>query len=129
MNVVNFITGNWDAIATVGGLVGGLIWHRGKKATEADRWELVEKLAKQALPRLLKDPRINDDAHVRRVIAMAIWAGLERLGIKKTSALSKLVDEAVEHAVGELAEQIWKRGFSAIEHTLEATHSTLTAAT
>lgn len=118
MNLVNFVISNWDTIAAGASVVGGYIWHRGKKTQEEDRWELVEKLAKQALPKLLKDSRITDDVYVRRVIGGAIWAGLDRLGIKKSTALVKLVNEAVEHAVGELAEAIWKRGFHSIESSL-----------
>lgn len=129
MSVLNFIGNNLDAIALGAGLVGGWLGITKKKTIEEDRWELVAKLAKQALPRLLKDPRLNDDAHVRRVIAGAIWAGLDRLRIKRTTALAKLVDEAVEHAVGELAEEIWRRGFSFIGDSLEATNSTLKGAT
>jgi hypothetical protein len=129
MSVISFIGNNWDSIITVGGLVGGYLGLKKKKATEVDRWELISKLAKQALPKLLKDSRVTDDAHVRRVIAGAIWSGLDRLGIKRSTALAKLVDEAVEHAIGELAEEIWRRGFSMIETTLEATNSTLKGAT
>lgn len=103
MSVLNFIASNWDSIAAVGGIVGGYIFHRGKKARETDRWDLIEKLAKQAFPRLLKDARLYDDAYVRRTIGGAIWAGLDRLGIKRSTALAKLVDEAVEYAIGELA--------------------------
>src|SRR5689334_21533865 len=108
MNVLNFITNNWDAIVTRGGLVGRLVWHRGKQTKLSDLWDTLLKLGHQALPALLSDPRLFDDPYVRERIKDAKWRGLELLGAKKTPTITKLVDEAAEHIKGELAEHLWK---------------------
>lgn len=106
MSILNVIANHWDDIAAGAMLVGGYLFHRGGKVADQSLKKLASSLAKQALPRLLRDPRVHDDAYIRKVIAGAIWAGIDRLGIKHSAALQKLAAEAVEHAAGELCAKV-----------------------
>lgn len=121
MNLLNLIANNWDSIAAAGTVIGGLLWNRGKKLKEADLWDSLLKFGRQAFTRLMHDARLYDDAHVRKVITEALWDGLERIGVKKTPALEKIVIEAAEYVKGELAELVLKHHFGQLVKPLERT--------
>jgi hypothetical protein len=108
MNLANFVMNNWDSILAVGGLLG--LWKHGKTKAlgREDLWDTLLQLARQAFMQLLRDKRLYEDAYVRQVITKTIWSGLERLCVPKSNFVVKLVDEAVEHAVGELAAMVFR---------------------
>lgn len=103
MSIVNWATENpKDAVFVVSAIVGWL-YHKAKGDKTDSIKETAMKLGKQVLPRLMQDARLYDDAHVKSEIRKAIVAGLERLKLKLPDLL---IDEAVEHIHGELAEQV-----------------------
>lgn len=110
MKVIEFITNNWDALALLLTGLFGVSLHRGKKSTLSDVWETLLKVGWQVVPSLLADTRITDDAWVRSQINEALWAGLERLKVKRTPEIEEYVDEAVEHVHGELARRLTDLG-------------------
>lgn len=115
MTIVDFITNNPDLVTVVVGAVTGLIWKRGKGIKMDDLWETLLQVGRQAFPHLLRSAKLYDDAHVREVISKTIWAGLTRLGVPKNEAVMKLVDEAVEHVVGELAQKVLEYHFGQLK--------------
>lgn len=106
MSIITFAAEHWDDIAAVGGIVATLLWRRGKKLSLDDLWDTAEKIGLQVLPKLLADPHLHDDVYVRLKINGAIWAGLERLGVKHSKTIDKLVDEVTEHVKGDLAAKL-----------------------
>lgn len=106
MSLVNFITSNPDLVALVVTTVGGLIWQRGKKTKENDRWDVLLQLGRQVIPRLLADSKIFDDEYVRSKLRAYMVDGLQRLKVPMSPVVSDLVDEAVEHIHGELAQKL-----------------------
>lgn len=125
MSLASLIANHIDDILMVGTALAGAIWHRGKKLELKDLAATAEKLGRQILPKLLKDANLYDDAYVRAKLNAAIWDGLERLKIKRSKALDRLVDLAVEHLHAELAERLWSMHFDRIAGTLEQTNETL----
>jgi hypothetical protein len=125
VNALSFAAENWDALLLIGGTVAGWLGFKRHQTKEDDRWELMLSLGRQALSKLLTDSRLYDDAYVRQQIATAIWAGLARLGLKKTKASEKLVAEVVEILHGELAERMWEHHFGKLASKLEETSDTL----
>jgi hypothetical protein len=121
MSLIDFASNHYDDLIAAGGLIVGLIWHRGKQVKLSDLWDTMLKIGAQLLPRLLADPNLHDDAYVRAKINGFIWAGLERLGQKHSPALDKLVDEAVEHIHGDLAakltDELLSRYINVSDHT------------
>lgn len=109
MSLVSLALEHSEDIIAIGALVGGLLFNRSRKATLDDLWETMEKLGKQALPRLLSDHRLTDDVWVLGQITEAIWAGLDRIGVKRSKTLEKLVSEAAEHVKAELADAVIKQ--------------------
>jgi hypothetical protein len=108
MNLLNFIVKNPDLVSLVVGTAVALVWHKGKKQTESDRWDVLLQLGRQLLPKLLKDARLYDDAYVRSKLREYMVDGLTRLKVPMNPIISDLVDEAVEHVHGELAQMVMK---------------------
>lgn len=106
MKALDFAISNWDTISTVGVLLGGWLWHKARHEKTESLQEMLLKLGRQALPVLVKDARLYDDAYVNGQIRKAIVAGLGRINVKITPATSALVDLAVEHVHDELASQL-----------------------
>jgi hypothetical protein len=121
MTILNFIENNPDLVTLLVGTIGGFIWKRGKNTKSNDLWETLLKLGRQAFPLLLKDKRLYDDAYVRETISKTIWAGLTRLKVPKTDATMALVDEVMEHIVGELAEKVMDYHLGRLEKPLKDT--------
>ena len=119
MEIVNALLNHPDTVALILGTLGGLIWHRGKKSAADDLRDTLLKVGRQAFTKLLTDPRLYDDAYVREQISKAIWAGLTRMGVKKTPGVMKLVDEAVEVIHGELAEKVMDYHLSKLQKPLQ----------
>jgi hypothetical protein len=119
MSLISWISSNPDAVATVVG--GAALWiynkARGKKSD--DLWDRLLAVARQQFPKLLADPKAHENAH--KVVEDALWAKIERLGIKKTPVLDKLVDEIVDHALGELAGKLMDRDLSKYIETSKRT--------
>jgi hypothetical protein len=108
MTLMNWINENPStAFAVASGLVGWL-YHKARGQKADDLWETALKLGKQVLPKLMQDAKLYDDAYVRAEIRKAILAGLARLKLPENKLTLALVDEAVEHVHGELAEQVMK---------------------
>jgi hypothetical protein len=131
MSLINTIANNPDfaAVVTAGlGYVGRLLWKKGKDAQINDLWDTLLQLGRQAFPLLLRDKRLYDDAHVRETVSKAIWSGLTRLSVPKNATTMKLVDEAVEHVVGELAAKVVEYHFSRLVPKLEETAEALRTA-
>lgn len=103
--MINFVAHNWDTIATVVTLVGGYLYNKARGRKTDDIWDTALKIGKQVLPRLLKDAKLYDDAYVNAEIRKYIVAGLTRVKLTLPDAL---IDEAVEHIHGELAEMAMK---------------------
>ncbi len=106
MKTVDFVTNNWDSIIAVVTVIGGWAWKKAHGQKADDLWDTLLQLGRQALPGLLRDAKLYDDAHVRETISKTIWAGLTRLKVPKNTATLKMVDEAMEHIVGELAAKV-----------------------
>lgn len=124
MSLVGTITSNPDFAALVSAGVaylGKQLWNRAKEKTEGDIWDTALKVAYQAFPRLLNDPKLYDDEHVREVITKTIWKGLERVGVPRNPTIEKLVAEVVEHAVGELATKVMDYHFGRLQKPLQGT--------
>lgn len=104
MMLADWIASNPDAAAAALVTVGGFIYRKitGKK-TE-DLKTTVMKIGRQVLPKLLQDAQLYDDAYVNERIRRTILAGLARLKVPESKLILALVDEAVEHLHGELAE-------------------------
>jgi hypothetical protein len=103
MSIVNWASENpKDALFIVSAVVGWL-YHKARGQKSDDLWDTAMKLGKQVLPKLMQDARLYDDAYVNAEIRKAIVAGLSRLKLKLPDSL---IDEAVEHIHGELAEQV-----------------------
>jgi hypothetical protein len=125
MSIVNWATENpKDAIMIVGAVVGYL-WNKAHGRKTDDIWDTALKLGKQVLPQLLKDARIYDDAYVNGEIRKYIVAGLARV---KLTMPEKLIDEAVEHIHGELAEQLMKHNLDEFIKVQSKTAEVLKAA-
>lgn len=129
MKALDFVTANWDSIVTLGGLVVGLVWHRGKAVKLDDLWDTLLKIGQQSIPKLLEDTRITDDDYVRAKIAAAIWAGLDRLKVPRNKTVEKLVTEAVEHIHADLAAKLIDGLLGKFVKTGEKTLAKLEAAT
>ncbi len=124
MSLVTAALDNPDvaALITAGAsYLGRILWKKGKKAQIDDLWETLLQVGRQAFPVLWKSARLYDDAYVRETISKTIWAGLTRLSIPKNETTMKLVDEAVEHVVGELAAMVMKYHLGQLEKPLKAT--------
>jgi hypothetical protein len=124
MSLIGNLASNPDVavlVTAVVGAIGKAIWNKGKKSKEDDLWETLLRIGKQAFPILLKDKRLYDDAHVRETISKTIWSGLTRLSIPKNEIVMRLVDEAVEHIVGELAEKVMDYHLGRLEKPLKDT--------
>jgi hypothetical protein len=106
MNALNFVVNNWDAVALIAGTLYGLVHHTNKKQTASDRWDVLLALGRQLVPKLLADARLYDDQYVRSKLRQYMIDGLTRLKVPMTPKISDLVDEAVEHIHGELAEKL-----------------------
>ncbi len=120
MTITDFITNNPDLVTLVVGTVTGIIWKKGKLNQTENLWETLLLVGRQAFTKLLQDKRLYDDAYVREVISKTIWAGLTRLNVPKNSSTMKLVDEAVEHVHGELAEMVMAYHLGQLERPLKA---------
>jgi hypothetical protein len=101
--MMNWITHNPDAAFAIVTTIGAWLYHKARGQKADDLWDTAMKLGKQVLPKLMQDARLYDDAYVNAEIRKAIVAGLSRLKLKLPDAL---IDEAVEHIHGELAEQV-----------------------
>jgi hypothetical protein len=102
MSIVNWATENPKDALFVVSAIAGWLYHKARGEKADDLWETALKLGKQVLPKLMQDARLYDDAYVNAQIRKTIVAGLARLNLKLPDAL---IDEAVEHIHGELAEQ------------------------
>ena len=127
MKLVELALAHWDDIVAVGGLVAGVLWHRGKGAKLDDLWDRLLAVARQKFPALLADP--NAHAHAHGVLEDALWSKIEKLGIKKNAALDKLVDELIDHALGELAVKLTDRDLARINRSLTQTVDVLKTVT
>jgi hypothetical protein len=107
MSVLDFIGQHPDLVGVVITTIGGLILHRNHAIKADDLWDTMMQLGRQVFPVLIRDARIYDDAYVLGKIQDYIWAGLSRLGIKKTPTLEKLVTEVAEHVKAELAQKLF----------------------
>jgi hypothetical protein len=103
MSIVNWATENPKDALFVVSAIAGWLYHKARGEKADDLWETALKLGKQVLPKLMQDARLYDDAYVNAQIRKTIVAGLARLNLKLPDAL---IDEAVEHIHGELAEQV-----------------------
>lgn len=127
MSLVNWITSNPDAaVAIVGGVVT-FIWNKARGKKTDDLWDTLLQLGRQAFPKLLRDAHLFDDAYVRARLNAAIWQGLERLKVKRSKLVEGLVDEVVEHLVGELASKVIDLGLSEYIKTSKETSGTIAA--
>jgi hypothetical protein len=103
MSIVNWATENPKDALFVVSAIAGWVYHKARGEKADDLWETALKLGKQVLPKLMQDARLYDDAYVNAQIRKTIVAGLARLSLKLPDAL---IDEAVEHIHGELAEKL-----------------------
>lgn len=85
----------------------GLVWHRGKKLSLDDIWDTMEQLGRQALPALAKEGKLYDDAYVSEMFESRIWAGLNKLGVKRSPVIEKMVHEVVIKLHDELAQKLF----------------------
>lgn len=125
MNLLSFVKENPDLVTLLVGSVVGVFWKKGKSVKAADMWELLLKLGYQEFPKLYKSARLYDDVYVREQITKAIWAGLNRLSMPKNAATMALVDEAVEHIHGELAQKLFDFHVGNLKTPLEETAKVL----
>lgn len=102
--ILSFINSNPALVVGLFTTIGGWIWHR--KVTANDLWDTLMQMGRQVFPEIVKDARLYDDAYVLARIEGAIWAGLSRLGVKRSSGLESLVHEAAEHVKAELAAKL-----------------------
>lgn len=61
-------------------------------------------LLKQEAARIVANP--ENYARARECLEKAAWSGLERLGVKRSKGIEKLVAAAVEKALGEVMERV-----------------------
>lgn len=127
MNLLTLALAHLDDIAAVIALLGGVIWHRGKKIDLKALADRLMAVARQQFPKLLADPHAH--AHAHQVVENALWSKLEKLGFKKTAQLDKLVDKIIDHALGELAGKLMERDLGTIGRTLQATADKIRAET
>jgi hypothetical protein len=125
VNVINFITNNWDGIF-VGGLVGGWLGLKKKKATESELWERLMAVARQKFPEITTYPDAHK--HARGILEATVWKTLNRLGVKKTRRLDLVVDDVIDHALAELATMLINRNLDKIATTLGRTDDKLATA-
>jgi hypothetical protein len=107
MPLLNWIASNPDTAATIAMTVGLWLWNKARGKKQDDIWDTIMQLGRHALPDLLKSARLYDDAYVLDQIQKAIWAGLGRLGVKRTPIIDKFVSEAAEHVKAELAQRLF----------------------
>jgi hypothetical protein len=127
MNLLDLAIKNPDAVILIAGALGGLIWKRGKNVAVNDLFDRLVAIARQQFPELLADPDAHTKAH--GVIERAIWRKLEKLGVKKTTQLDELVDEVIDHALGELAGKLMERDLRRVTASLKRTDAILKTAT
>lgn len=108
MSLVNWISSNPDAALAVVTTFGAWLYNKARGRKADDLWDTVLKLGKQVLPKLMQDAKLYDDAYVNEQIRKAILAGLARLKVPENKLTLALVDEAVEHIHGELAEMVMR---------------------
>jgi hypothetical protein len=106
MSVLNLAVQHWDDIAAVTTLVGGWLWNKAHHRKTESLKDMLLSLGRQVVPKLLADARLYDDAWVRSRLRDYMVDGLTRLKVPMTPTVSGLVDEAVEHIHGELAEKL-----------------------
>lgn len=129
MSIITFATEHYDDIIAIGGLAYGLLLQRSRKKLLDDLWDTAAKLGKQVLPRLLDDTRLTDDAWVLSQITEGIWAGLDRLGVKRSKPIEKIVAEVAEHVKADFADAVIQKLLSGYIKTSEKTLGTLKEAT
>jgi len=125
MKLLDWIGSNPDAAIGIVTAVVGWLWHKARGEKTQDLWETLQDLALHELPSLLNDPNVQQNA--REVITKSVWTGLNRLGIKKSATVDKLVPEVVEWGMARLAEQLCKRYFDALTPALDKANATLKA--
>ena len=104
IEILNFADQHPALIATIITSLAGLIWKRNQ--TLNDTWETLLQLGRQVFPEVLKDSRLYDDTYILVKISDSMWKGLNRLGVKRSPVLEKLVNEAAEHVKAELAAKL-----------------------
>lgn len=107
MDVLDFAEKHPKLVTLIITTIGTLIWHHGRKTSLNDIWDTMLQLGRQALPDLLRDARLYDDAYVLDKIQKAIRAGLGRLGVKRTPIIEQYVTEVAEHVKAELAQRLF----------------------
>jgi hypothetical protein len=127
MTLLNWIASNPDTVATVVGGAARWVYNKARGRKSDDLWDRLIAVARQQFPKLLADPNAHANAH--KVVEDALWSKIERLGIKKTAVLDKLVDEIVDHALGELAGKLMERDLGKYISTSKATVEILKTAT
>jgi hypothetical protein len=119
MSLLSWITSNPDAAVALVGGTAMWVYNKARGRKTDDLWDRLIAVARQQFPKLLADPKAHENAH--KVVEDALWSKIERLGIKKTPVLDKLVDEIVDHALGELAGKLMDRDLSKYIETSKRT--------
>lgn len=112
MSLGSWIASNPEAATLIVSTVVGYVWNKARGKKQDDLWDTAVGLGRQVLPAIIKEGRLYDDEYVLRRINGAIWAGLDRLGVKHSKMLDSLVAEVAEHVKAELAERLFNAHLS-----------------
>lgn len=129
MNTLSFIVNNWGDLTAIAILAGGWLWKKAHHQKTESLSDMLLKLGRLALPKILADKRVFNDAWVNEQIRSAILVGLARINVKPTPAVLLLVDKAAVHIHDELAQKLFSMNIDDFVKTQEKTAEILKSAT